>query len=106
MKKRSFTWKMILLSMLNNFIINYEIKLKTKTMDMHLLLSVDLFLEIEGKKTINQKIKFLNNKDNAFKVFSGANDHMEKQQYLFERRGFYSSPKTKKLIESIISYRM
>jgi len=96
----------ILYFWLNNFIINYEIRLKTKTMDMHLLLSVDLFLEIEGKKTINQKIEFLNNKDNAFKVFSGANDHMEKQQYLFERRGFYSSPKTKKLIESIISHRM
>jgi len=85
---------------LNNFIINGEIQLKTRTMDMHLLLSVDLFLENESVVTINRKIEFLSTKDNALGIFSKANAHVVNQEYLFERRGFYSSPKTMKLIES------
>ncbi len=86
---------------LNNFIVNDEIQLKTRTMDMHLLLSVDLFLEKEGFRTIDEKINFLNTKNNAFSIFSKANAHVTTQGYLFERRGFYSHPKTDKLIMSI-----
>ena len=86
---------------LNYFIVNDEIQLKTKTMDMHLLLSVDLFLEREGATAIDKKIGFLRDKNNALQIFSKANDYIAKQEYLFERRGFYSSRKTKMLMESI-----
>ncbi len=86
---------------LNNLIINNEIELQTKTMDMHLLLSVDLFLQKEGLKNISDKKKFLTIKHNALKFFRKANNYLPTQKYLFERRGFYSSPKTKRLIESI-----
>jgi len=90
---------------LNNFIVNDEIQLKTKTMDMHLLLSADLFLEKEGATTIDKKIEFLRDESNALQIFSMANDHIAKQEYLFERRGFYSSRKTRMLIESISTER-
>ncbi len=88
----------------NNFIVNGKIQLKTKTMDMHLLLSIDLFMEKEDHREIKDKIKFLRDKDNALNIFLKANNHLERQKSLFERRGFYSSPKTKKLIESISNY--
>jgi len=55
--------------------------------------------------------KFSSFVDSAISFLSGnlkiePFSEIVKQQYLFERRGFYSSPKTKKLIESIISHRM
>lgn len=85
---------------LNKFILNKNISLKSKTMDMHLLLTCDLQLQKEGKNDTAQKIDFLKDEENARKSFYEANQYLENQEYLFERRGFYSSPKTKKLIDS------
>ena len=86
---------------LNHFIINDRLKLRSKTMDMHLLLVVNLMLEKEGKQNTTEKINFLLEEENAFNIFNKSKQHVDTQQYLFERRGFYSSPKTQNLIESI-----
>ena len=82
---------------LNKFIINQKIKLKSKTMDMHLLLTCDLILlNRKGIRSTSDKINFLQDEAKALKLFKEANTHLETQEYLFERRGFYSSPKTKR----------
>jgi hypothetical protein len=101
-KKENYYYCAILFYWLNKKIINKEIILKSKTMDMHFLLTADLILANKfNKKNIDEKLKFIIKEENIDKLFKEVNQFLEKQKYLFERRGFYSSPKTKKLIESI-----
>ncbi len=51
--------------------------------------------------TLEPKIEYLTNKQQAKLLFEKANNYLSKEDYLFERRGFYSAPKTRQLIESI-----
>jgi len=92
----------ILFYWMNNKIINQKLKLKSKTMDMHFLLACNLFLENKKKiKDTKEKINFVIEEKNIDDLFLEVNLFLEKQEYLFEKRGFYSGPKTKKLIEAI-----
>lgn len=90
----------VLLYYLNYFLANNEIQLKSKTMDMHLLLVCNLILD-KTYKTSVEKLKYLENRENADNLFKNAISIIEKKDYLFERRGFYSSPKTKQIINEI-----
>jgi len=90
----------ILFYWLNKFLLNRQLILKSKTMDMHLLLGIDLFLN-KKCQNIDEKISFLKTEENAINIFIQANDFLSKEEYLFEKRGFYSGPKTKQLIKAI-----
>lgn len=89
----------VLYFLMNKILSNNVIQLKSKTMDMHILLACDLKLEKDGKKTVAEKLDFLSDFENVKTLFSEVNLILESQTYLFEARGFYSGLKTKKLIE-------
>jgi hypothetical protein len=91
----------ILYYWLNKFLVNNVIILKSQTMDMHLLMSCNLTLEKDGKNTTQDKINYIKYETNAKITFEKVCLFIEKQRFLFERRGFYSSPKTKRLIEEL-----
>ena len=91
----------ILFYWLNYFTINNLIVLKSKTVDMHLLMACNLQLIKRGHDTTDKKINFLINNESALSIFNESNNLLNDQVYLFERRGFYSAPKTRKLIEEI-----
>ena len=86
----------------NKFIVNRVISLKSKTMDMHLLMACDLFLN-KNSQVIKEKIQYLSNEDNAKNIFETTCSFLNSDDcgFLFERRGFYSTPKTKQLIDKI-----
>lgn len=86
----------------NKFIVNRVISLKSKTMDMHLLMACDLFLN-KHSQVIKDKIQYLSNEDNAKNIFETTCFFLNSDDcgFLFERRGFYSTPKTKQLIDKI-----
>ncbi len=87
---------------LNKFLVNDNIKLKSKTMDMHLLLVCDLQLnKTSGISNVDDKIKYLCDENNAKNIFILSITFIESNQYLFERRGFYSGPKTKKMTDNL-----
>lgn len=88
----------VLFYYLNNFLANNIISLTTQTMDMHLLMSCNLKMVKEGKNTTDEKIASLKDYEFAKKLFIETNSDLNTQQYLFERRGFYSGPKTNQLI--------
>jgi hypothetical protein len=89
---------------LNKFSVNNEIELKSKTMDMHLLLACDLQLnKISGISNVNDKIMYLRDEGNAKRIFISSIAFVESRDYLFKRRGFYSGPNTKKIIEDFNS---
>jgi len=85
------------------FVTNNEIELRSKTMDMHLIMTCDLELIKLEYNTTNEKILYLTSQDNAKDIFNKANNFINNQDYLFERRGFYSAPKTKQLVNNIKS---
>ena len=85
--------------LMNNILSNNIIQLKSKTMDMHVLLACDLKLDKDGITSISEKLNFLSDFENVKKLFNKVNLILEQQDYLFEARGFYSNPKTKRLIE-------
>lgn len=87
----------------NKFIVNRTILMKSKTMDMHLLMACDLVLDKKSIYRVDDKIQYLSNEDNAMSLFDHTCNYLNSKQcyFLFERRGFYSNPKTKQLIESI-----
>lgn len=89
----------ILYYYLNRFVANNIITLRTQTMDMHLLLTCDLQLKKSGLKSTEGKIDKLEDNKFAEEIFNAAIIEINSQQYLFDRRGFYSGPKTKKLID-------
>ena len=86
---------------INGDIRNKDLILKSKTMDMHFLLACNLFLESNEIIEIDKKIDFVKNENNIDELFKNVNSFLEQQEYLFERRGFYSGPKTKKMIRAI-----
>lgn len=85
--------------LMNNILSNNIIQLKSKTMDMHVLLACDLKLDKDGITSISEKLNFLSDYENVKNLFNKVNLILEQQDYLFEARGFYSNPKTKRLIE-------
>ncbi|HMU44496.1 MAG TPA: AIPR family protein, partial [Ignavibacteriaceae bacterium] len=89
----------ILFYYLNYFLANSIINLSTQTMDMHLLMACDLQLVKDGKSSTEEKIISLIDVEYAKSIFINANNEINKQTYLFERRGFYSGPKTTQLID-------
>jgi len=91
----------VLYYLLHLVISNGVIELKSKTADMHILLACDLQLNKEGENLTSRKLEFLSNNDNIEILFKKVNDLINNQSYLFDRRGFYSGPKTRQLIESI-----
>ncbi len=88
----------VLYFLTHKILANNTIQLKSKTMDMHILLACDLKLTQGGKNSVNEKISYLSNYENAKNLFIEVNNILEQQDYLFEKRGFYSNPKTKQLI--------
>jgi hypothetical protein len=91
----------ILFYWLNNFAINNLIILKSKTADMHLIMACHLQLINKGYDTTKKRTDFLKIQENALSIFTETNEIINGQSYLFERRGFYSAPKTRALTELI-----
>ncbi|MCX7726725.1 MAG: AIPR family protein, partial [Chitinispirillaceae bacterium] len=89
----------VLYYLMNNILSNNIIQLKSKTMDMHLLLACDLKLTKDGLSSFHKKLEYLSHDENVKNLFKEVNEILEKQDYLYEARGFYSTPKTKRLIE-------
>jgi hypothetical protein len=89
----------ILYYWLNYFTINNLIELKSKTADMHLLMACNLQLEKLGYDSTDKKISYLNKSENALSVFTETNKILNNQNFLFDRRGFYSAPKTRDLLK-------
>ncbi len=85
----------------NHLLVNGCFTLNSKTMDMHVLMACDILLKTKGHDTIEKKIAFLGNEQNAKLIFSETVDLLNFKSYLFERRGLYSNPKTNKLISEI-----
>ena len=82
----------------NYLLVNEKFTLRSKTMDMHVLMASDIFLEQNQINFIDDKIRFLDNENNATELISYTVDILNNQEYLFERRGLYSNPKTQELI--------
>ncbi len=91
----------ILFYWFNYFVVNNEISLQSKTMDMHLLMACNLELVKQGFASVEDRINYMKVDANAKKIFTETNNFLTQQAYLFERRGFYSAPKTKELILAI-----
>ena len=85
----------------NYFLVNERITLKSKTMDMHVLMASDIFLEKKQISSIDNKISFLDNENNAIGLFLEAVNFLNHENYLFEIRGLYSNPKTQQLIRTL-----
>jgi hypothetical protein len=98
--KNKYFFSAILFYWLNKKLINKELILKSKTMDMHFLLACNLFLD-KDKNNIDEKINYIIQEENIDNLFIEVNTFLEEQNYLFERRGFYSGLKTKKMIKAI-----
>ena len=75
--------------------------MKSKTMDMHILMACDIFLEKKNCKNVDEKLNYLGIATNAMAIFKEVAIFLNSKGYLFERRGLYSNPKTKLLIEDI-----
>jgi len=99
--ENKYFFSAILFYWLNKKLINKDLILKSKTMDMHFLLACNLFLELDKIIEIDKKIDFVKSEDNIDSLFKKVNIFLEQQEYLFERRGFYSGPKTKQMIKAI-----
>lgn len=82
----------------NYFLVNNKIVLRSKTMDMHILMVCNIFLENKKIISIEEKIEYLNNYENAVIIFNEVITILNQKDYLFERRGFYSNNKTQRLI--------
>ncbi|ORF08517.1 AIPR protein [Snodgrassella alvi] len=85
---------------INHFVANKSILFKSKTMDMHLLMSCHIVLD-KVHKTTNDKISYLKNEQNAYNLFTKLTDFLNKKDYLFERRAFYSVPKVTQLLKEL-----
>lgn len=85
---------------LNHFLVNNSLRLVSKTMDMHLLLACNMILD-KNLSSVTEKINYLETEVNALFIFTKANDFLGTQNYLFDKRGFYSSPKTNRLINTL-----
>jgi hypothetical protein len=62
-------------------------------------MSCNLTLTKQGKNSPDEKIVALKDGEFARQLFIDTNKAVLSQNYLFERRGFYSGPKTAMLIK-------
>jgi len=85
----------------NHLHINGNIMMRSKTMDMHILMACNILLEKKNYLSLDEKLNYFGDYDNALSIFSETVNLLNNKDYLFERRGFYSNPKTKKLIQEI-----
>ncbi len=85
----------------NHLLINGYISMLSKTMDMHILMACDLLLEKKNFRSLDEKVSHLGEYNNALNIFTETVNLLNVKTYLFERRGFYSNPKTEKLITEI-----
>ena len=85
----------------NHLLINGNFTLKSKTMDMHILMACDILLEKGKLNSIDEKINYLGISNKAISIFSKTVTLLNEKDYLFDRRGFYSNPKTERLIQEI-----
>lgn len=67
---------------------------------MHLLMAVDINLTNRNIITTENKIDYISIENNAKEIFNNTCENLNNTDFLFDRRGFYSAPKTKQLIES------
>lgn len=81
----------------NHLLVNESFSMKSKTMDMHILMACDIILG-QTYRTIHEKITYLGTQENALSIFTKTVNILNHQDYLFERRGLYSNPKTQQLI--------
>lgn len=86
----------------NFLLINSKIIMKSKTMDMHILMSCDVFLQKNKIISIEDKLLNLGTEQNAYSLFSDVTNFLNSKIFLFERRGLYSNPKTEQLIKEIL----
>ena len=85
----------------NHLLVNGNISMKSKMMDMHILMVCNILLEQKGHYSIDEKVTFLSEENNANSLFKETTNLLNSKNYLFERRGFYSNPKTELLISEI-----
>lgn len=85
----------------NHLLINGNFTMNSKTMDMHILMACDIVLESKNYITTDEKINYLSDSNNATSIFVETVNLLNSKDYLFERRGLYSNPKTEKLIQEI-----
>lgn len=85
----------------NHLLVNGNFTMNSKTMDMHILMACDIILECKNHTTIDEKINYLSDSTNATSIFEETVKILNSKNYLFERRGLYSNPKTEKLILEI-----
>lgn len=85
----------------NHLYFNGRFMMKSKTMDMHILMACNIILERKNIVTIDDKINYLSESKNSILIFEETVDLLNSKDYLFERRGFYSNRKTEKLISEI-----
>lgn len=85
----------------NHLLVNGNFTMNSKTMDMHILMACDIILESKNYTTIDEKINYLSDSTNATSIFEETVKILNSKNYLFERRGLYSNPKTEKLILEI-----
>jgi len=85
----------------NQLLINGSLTIISKTMDMHILMACDILLEKKNYRSIDEKISYLGNSNNAMAIFTETVNLLNAKNYLFERRGLYSNPKTERLIQEI-----
>ncbi|MEO0076033.1 MAG: AIPR family protein [candidate division WOR-3 bacterium] len=85
----------------NHLLINEVITLNSKTMDMHVLMACDILLGKKNYQSLEEKLNYLGNNDNASIILKETVELLNTKTYLFERRGFYSNPKTEKLIQEL-----
>ncbi|RTL57461.1 MAG: AIPR protein [Sphingobacteriales bacterium] len=85
----------------NHLLVNGNITMLSKTMDMHILMACDILLEKNNYRSIDEKLNYLGDYSNALSLFTETVNLLNVKPYLFERRGFYSNPKTEKLIQEI-----
>jgi hypothetical protein len=64
-------------------------------------MACDICLKNKNYNSIDDKINFLSEENNAKSLFVETTNLLNSKNYLFERRGFYSNPKTEKLIKEI-----
>ncbi|MCX6147600.1 MAG: AIPR family protein [Candidatus Kapabacteria bacterium] len=85
----------------NNLSVNRSFFMKSKTMDMHILMACDILLEKKNCISIDEKINYLGDSNKAITIFSETVNLLNSKDYLFERRGLYSNPKTERLIQEL-----
>ena len=84
----------------NHLLVNGNISMNSKTMDMHILMACNFLLE-QRNYNLDAKIELLSDEANAKSIFVETTTLLNSKSYLFERRGFYSATKTMKLINEV-----